>query len=618
MEIRDNNLKLLTEKYPEIMKEINELQDDAPELEVFSSQYYGLPTGKYRGIHLHSAYDPVHEACYWASGYDFDRDYLLFQIGFGMGYHAKATMEAMDKRAVLVILILDLGLFSRLLSSIDYSDLLSHDRILFFHAASPEFPYRVLYKLLSAQSLIRSVNIRSFLPEEVLMPELCRNTRHIVINQIRYSTMLFGNDPGDTLIGLKNILDNSRHIIEAPIMQISQSVPAICVAAGPSLDKQLPLLQKCKGKALILCADTIAHKLILNGIQPDIIGALERDREVYDRFFEGKDYGTETVFLGQCVVDPRVFNSFRGPKIVSFRQPTIFERSFACWSGGFLLDPGMSVAHLNAAYAVAMGCDPVILIGQDLAYGPEGQTHAKQTVYNNEASNEFDPTSGTQDIWLDGYYGSPVRSHTGWKMFLDWFELAIIKWQTSSRVINATEGGARISGATQLTFQDTYDQYVKNNTLNFSLLHKSPEKRLEICHNYLSNMNAFIEEVNDFNAEACKAKSLIADLEALVKNKVPKKISSLNTYIIPINDCINRMNENRMTAFIIQALYMTLGRENNNIGSIESESDLMRWLTIQRSFIVMLQGVMEKTLEILNGGILLLRELEEEYVQAVQ
>jgi len=130
--------------------------------------------------------------------------------------------------------------------------------------------------------------------------------------------------------------------------------------------------------------------------------------------------------------------------------------------------------------ALMFGCDPVVLVGQDLCFGENG-THVPGGVYiaqdvkidreNGKVSIEEDyvtlkdkARSKFDLLWLKGLDGAPVPSKFDWVTFHQWFEnyAAFLKSEGSPvRIINATEGGAYIEGMEHTTLAEVIEKYVK-------------------------------------------------------------------------------------------------------------------------------------------------------------
>jgi len=89
-----------------------------------------------------------------------------------------------------------------------------------------------------------------------------------------------GNSAEDTLLGLRQIaLVSPWFAFGSSLNAIGDKYkgrPFICVASGPSLDKNFRLLKEINNRAVIVCADSSLKKLLGEGIVPHIVVALER------------------------------------------------------------------------------------------------------------------------------------------------------------------------------------------------------------------------------------------------------------------------------------------------------------------------------------------------------
>lgn len=160
------------------------------------------------------------------------------------------------------------------------------------------------------------------------------------------------------------------------------------------------------------------------------------------------------------MVDPRVFPSFAGEKIPIFRK----GEDLNCWfnqhlGDGSALDAGASVAHLALSSAIYLGADPIIFVGQDLAYGPDGVTHSKDAVTMQEKGKAVrDIIHSFPTVYVEGNNGEMIPSNQLWVNFKIIME-SIISKNPEHHFYNATEGGAKIQGTERAKLCDLAGQY---------------------------------------------------------------------------------------------------------------------------------------------------------------
>ena len=99
---------------------------------------------------------------------------------------------------------------------------------------------------------------------------------------------------------------------------------------------------------------------------------------------------------------------------------------------------------------VALGFKRIILVGQDLAF-TEDKVHAGMGKYN-----KGDLVYGFSVV--DGYNGGQVTTRNDLKNYLEWYNARIPQLQ-DCEVINATEGGAKITGTIQMPLSEAIDKY---------------------------------------------------------------------------------------------------------------------------------------------------------------
>ncbi|MEL7633404.1 MULTISPECIES: 6-hydroxymethylpterin diphosphokinase MptE-like protein [Sporomusa] len=275
-----------------------------------------------------------------------------------------------------------------------------------------------------------------------------------------------GNSIHDSLIGLINNLNNIKALSEnvdvAKLKDAFVGIPAFVVAAGPSLDKNIGKLKEAQGKGIIIAVDTIVQKLLQNGITPDFVCTVERGAIVWEYFYENQDFPPNMHLVSSLVADPRIVEKFKHRAVLPLRS-SVREYFWLGEKLGASLNHymwmGASCAHLAVGLALHVGASPIVMVGQDLAYGEKG-THADGTVYDKKPINEE-----TEVLTVPGYYGGLVKTRKIWLEFKQIFENM---FRTTDRmIINATEGGAKIAGTSQQSLTNVIAEYC---TKEFSVL----------------------------------------------------------------------------------------------------------------------------------------------------
>ncbi|QIW67270.1 motility associated factor glycosyltransferase family protein [Campylobacter jejuni] len=236
---------------------------------------------------------------------------------------------------------------------------------------------------------------------------------------------------------------------------------AIVVSAGPSLAKQLPLLRAYQDKAVIFCADGALSMLKKEGIIPDYVTNLDC-RDLAMKFFQNKENKTSLNILS-CATHPSLVH-FLDNKSVVLRDDPLYQR-FNLNDFGYI-DTGTHVSHFSYTLALALGFKNIIMIGQDLAFDEEGNSHSKGFSYGEQFSGEKTvPTLKAQ-----AYAGKgEVLTHITWNDYRVKLEYLFACNDQKAKFYNATEGGARINFTEELSFKECCEKLLTKEKPKFEL-----------------------------------------------------------------------------------------------------------------------------------------------------
>jgi hypothetical protein len=276
----------------------------------------------------------------------------------------------------------------------------------------------------------------------------------------------YGNDPEDSWFGVDHMLMNLGTITHNPgvsnVIGKFNKLPAVIVATGPSLDKNIHLLPGIMDKAVLFAADASLNTFLNYNpvIIPDIVCSLERNlttRNHFKQISDDKKGFMKHMWLAACpVVRPQVYEEWKGKHLVVFRDFAHFK--WLQLNKG-ILNTGKSVTNMAFQIAASMGCDPIILVGQDLAFAPDGVSHASGADHARDGLKTSELIKQKKRVM--GNSGQMLESLETWVGMLKRFEFDIERFDGTC--INATEGGALIKGTKVMPlkeaiagFQDFY------------------------------------------------------------------------------------------------------------------------------------------------------------------
>lgn len=249
----------------------------------------------------------------------------------------------------------------------------------------------------------------------------------------------------------QNVIGNAKQILKShTINQLSGMIPndrpAIIIAAGPSLKKNINDLKEAKGRALLIAVDTALKPLIAAGIVPDLFVTVDGNKPV--ELFDQEEIWEIPMVLS-ADVNNEVVRRHTGKKIFyyngeEFIQNLYLAHNIPC-SG---LPSGGSVSNSAFTLAEKLGFQTIILVGQDLAY-TGNRSHMEGTFSEEDIQRKrINATAMVED--LDG---NMVPTQPNMLMFLQWFEDQM-KEKPDLKVIDATEGGAKKKGAVNMMLKD--------------------------------------------------------------------------------------------------------------------------------------------------------------------
>ncbi|EAK4984242.1 motility associated factor glycosyltransferase family protein [Campylobacter jejuni] len=392
---------------------------------------------------------------------------VLFFYGFRNGMFYKTLCENKNHKHIIVfedeleILALALHLF-------DFSKELKNEKLILFH--TPNITTAQLTTLFMYEHIQKSVKIFNlFIHSDFYLKFYSHQIQELnkkLIENIRFIVLAKGNDPYDSIIGIKHMLNNLPKLLNHGVFQNflkarKQKVKnAIIVSTGPSLTKQLPLLKKYANKATIFCADSAYPILAKHNIKPDYVCMLERD-DIVSKCFDNdfKEFDQGILFIISSVVHQEVidFLEKNSRKYILVHRPLHFAVSLNLKEFGYI-GVGASVANMAYELAASLRHENIILIGQDLAYAKDGSSHPKEHIFGNEGEKI------RGEVYTLAYGGEKqVRTQLTWNLFRQAFEKDIFwaKEKLKINTYNCTEGGARIEGTIEKPFKEMCETLLK-------------------------------------------------------------------------------------------------------------------------------------------------------------
>lgn len=423
------------------------------------------PSLSYKGVPIHDLVDPLDKAKNQVDLIDAKEDTSLVVImGLGLGYHA----EHLERRFSCPIIVFEPNL------DIAATTLSQRPLPLKRTVVCTEIPQLLVHTQARLQFTDRKIVVAAIKEYQHLFPEIFSKFKQSVYQAIANAQILENTTAIRSMDWIYHAAKNVPKAADKPTIECLgdrfKMRPGILVSAGPSLDTNIHQLKAAQGHALILAVNAAAKPLEKAGIKADIIAVVEGlDLRAQ---LDGISWLKDTSLAPTLNCFPGFFD-LKAKYLFPIADFSIaasdwFSKAYK-WRQ---MPSGGSVACTAFSMLYSLGCDPIILIGQDLAY-TKGKSYAKSTTYGAQAMH-FDSNSNRlkmveternttietlrkegglalldnmEAVEVDAW-GLKGKVYTAqmFNLFNTWFETAATSWAKDRTLINATEGGAHIDG----------------------------------------------------------------------------------------------------------------------------------------------------------------------------
>lgn len=453
--------------------------------------------------------------------------YLYF-FGLGNGVFYKLLFGNENIKRI-VIIEPNIEIIFNVLNLVDFSQEIESKKLIIFNSESIRYEnlFPIFYFNKNALLYSRIYNLHIFNDYYNIYEDEAIRVNKIFIDIIEHGVISIGNDSKDAITGIKHHILNMPLMLNTPsLVNLAQNAKntntAIIVSTGPSLFKQLNLLKQVQDSVTIFCIDASFPILSKHNIKPDIVLSLERV-DLSAKFYEEVDsiHFKDVIFEITSIAHPRLINAIKNKN--GFMQ--ISQRPFG-YTSYFELNEygyigiGMSAANMAYELIVHSGFNNCIFIGQDLAFNEDGMSHSKDSVFGeNEIKND------KQKVLLEKYGGGGfVESTQVWKLFLNFFIKDINDTKHKIKVINATEGGARIPGTIEMSFKDALKNINLENKKQLIKLSLPSEANIKL------NLKKATKKIQEYIKYGESKKKKIEDLFLVVvtQTEVLEKLNKEN------------------------------------------------------------------------------------------
>ncbi len=449
----------------------------------------------------------------WLSSLHFQHDQLIvLGIGDGVALQNLAQSRRFSK---IVVIEPNLDCFTAALARTDLTREFENPNISWLIAVPPhqlEEALRYVKTILAARGF--QVLQNPFVPQtdRGYYSKITRELKKV----IDFETFNLRARLGRGTLVQRNWISNIPSILNAfmpdQVVNLLADIPAVVVAAGPSLDKNVHVLKQAENRAVIIAVDTALRTLQENHITPHIAVTCD-PTPLNEKHFEQVNLQEQTLYAFVPDVYYKILSYFQD---MPYRLCLLDDSSRLSYrlkerlGIQRLFKRAMHVSEAAIHLALHMGCNPILFTGLDLALPRfKGSTHTHFGSHSSQitAINQDKIHIRTKEgqhaehsiMSVPGWDGQPVLTFYSFHMYLMKLEELIAS--TPVQWIDATEGGAKKPGCSQQQLENalqTLPELDVSFALRFSNLSIPPLPKIDACISDLEEgfqkMNRMVEE----------------------------------------------------------------------------------------------------------------------------
>lgn len=455
--------------------------------QILESRSQGNYYVSYKGKPLSSPMDPKKQASRQGESVRIQSNHLVLLLGLGNPEILKWCNENLKKNNVVIAVDADLGITNVLWDLYLKDFLMIPGRHLF----SGQDSLHNLWRYLDSLPIQRLKGVR-VIPNPSSIQKDSEFYKEVESNFIK----IFSAKMSDLMtkmeferIWLKNSITNSLRFNDSPprypikiLENKFRGIPAVLASAGPSFSKVFPHIKKNRDKYFLFSCDTTGKVIRKLGDSPDAVVTLDAQQNSQFHFL-GENYSEIPIFA-DMVASPNLIQRLPFNSIVhsittsykshadgsTFEERTIGSELIQDWIGDVGgIQSGGSVATSAFDMLRYMGFDPIILIGQDLAYTGL-QIHSSGTHHSDSWIPKVERKKSLEQInysivqkrdlvKIEGVNGEEIVSDFVLNLYRTWFEDSI--YNVDNKVYNLSQG-AKIENSIQVAFHDLdqfFDQF---------------------------------------------------------------------------------------------------------------------------------------------------------------
>jgi YrbI family 3-deoxy-D-manno-octulosonate 8-phosphate phosphatase len=461
------NMELLKESFPEIWQKFSELEATLDkDLVGAVTNKEGITTLQIEKEYIHDKKNPLQEGIAFIEQFDNINNHsdILF-YGIGLGYHIKAFVERYPNKPFSIYEPVP-EVFYQFLCNTDLKQFPLHLVKYFYLENKPDDPDKFFIKMVKRiRSSILIIDLpayRSIFPQkrQAFFSSFENHLKERCNSLATYSTF----QKRWTINSVKNFIQvlNSPNILLEK-KDFFKNKPALLVASGPSLEAEIENLKEIRdnGLAYIFTVGTALNALVKCGIYPHAGCTYDPSDENQIVCKEVLEKGLKSIpLIFGSTVGYETLEKYPGSKMhMLINQDTLAAFYLKPQSGEGLefVSDAASIAVITLQLLHKLGFNPIILVGQNLAY-LDGKNYMSGSTYPLHEANQTELKSA---VLVKDVYGNEVPSSNSYIRMKLQIENYLSCFQDVN-VINTTKNGAHIEGTRFQTLDEVMKDYLPN------------------------------------------------------------------------------------------------------------------------------------------------------------
>jgi hypothetical protein len=345
--------------------------------------------------------------------------------------------------------------------------------------------------------------------ERTMFFEYYQKMGNAITEQLQNITMLFASNKKLLYEKTYNeVLNLSRSSYDfRDINDIFEGKNIIIVSAGPSLQKNIHLLEAAKKKAVVVAVGSSIDILEKRGIVPHFRMALDPFVVQYE-FFVNISKSAPLIYTNALYAE--ILSSYKGD-VVCANAKTDYLSAFLYNKQKRTTEffrSGPTVANMANEIFCASGIKRMIFIGQDMCmYGQ--QLYADTDKYLPYAACVDEESKDM--MRLKDIHGNDVVAPRNYYLVKQYLEDAIVRFADKVEFINATEGGLGLVGAANKPFAEVLD-ILDEDDIEPVLNERFKKAELFDFRTELYEIKKQVDDIENLNSENVKDLTRIKDI----------------------------------------------------------------------------------------------------------